>query len=499
MFALNKTTMIILFTFLYFLVLNFLSPPQGDDYNYILSNRDSLKNSLDVFFNWNSRLGELLFASFFSQIPDYLFNFLNAIVACVFVFLLFYILFLRFPNNFIDFSIILFILLLFLLLLSFEEVFLWGAGSMNYLWGFTFGALLLIPYRKSLQGFRFENKIIFCVFMFLLGLVVGVWHEGTSALILSSLILYCFYMKCILKKSIPLCFILGILGVFVGFLYLFFSPGQNARILAESTKYDYLSIGEFLSLGLFGIISRLYIVLKNAFNQNPIFFPILFFIIAFIYAFKNQIKNRILGFLVLILSFVLFLIILLEFPVFAYLMIFAMFIWIYLKVGEMKFLICAILLFFYFLSLLSTFQLLNLPFRSRALGVILLVAIIVILNKEYLQNKKIAYFVTAISISYFCYVYYCYYDLNTKWNNLVNLVSEAKRNYKGELEWIDGKIMNTYDIRYLGYGIDIIVPKEQYSFNYRGFSGFWHLTTDKKENINQSYAFIFKIRSIVLE
>ncbi|RDU57502.1 DUF6056 family protein [Helicobacter sp. MIT 99-5507] len=146
-----KTIIFFLFVFLYFLLLNIFSPPQGDDWNYILSNRDSIKNSIDVFLNWNSRLGELLFSSNLSQIPQNLFDFLNAIVACVFIFLFFYILFLRFPNNLCDFAAILLTLLLLLLLLSFEEVFLWGSGSLNYLWGFSLSLLFLIPYRKNLQ------------------------------------------------------------------------------------------------------------------------------------------------------------------------------------------------------------------------------------------------------------------------------------------------------------------------------------------------------------
>ncbi|WP_258865590.1 DUF6056 family protein [Helicobacter sp. MIT 99-5507] len=343
------------------------------------------------------------------------------------------------------------------------------------------------------------KNLWFCIFMFICGFVVGMWHEGTSSLILVALILYLITLKLIYKKTIPLWFYLGIFGLFIGFWILFFSPGQNARILAESMKYDYISISDFLSLGLFGIISRLNIVLTNAFNQNPIFFPIVSFIVAFVYAFWYQIKNRIFGFLILVLSVILFLLILIEFPLFAYLMIFGMFIYIHIKSKDSRFLVCAILLFFYFLSILSTFQLLNLPFRSRALGVILLVAIIVILNKQYLQNKKIAYFIISISLSYFCYVCYCYYDLNSKWNNLVNLVNDAKDSYKGEQEWISRKIMNTYDVQYLGYGIDIVVPKEQYSFTYRGFSSWWHLSQDTKNDINQSYAFIFRIRSISLQ
>ena len=134
--------------FVWFLVLNILTPPQGDDWNYILSNRDSMLNSIDVFLNWNSRLGEFIFSSFLSQLPDFVFDLLNSIVACSFVLLFFYVAFLRFPSNLFDFSIVALFLLLLLLLMSFEEVFLWGSGSLNYLWGFSLSLLFLIPYRK---------------------------------------------------------------------------------------------------------------------------------------------------------------------------------------------------------------------------------------------------------------------------------------------------------------------------------------------------------------
>ncbi len=495
MIVLYYKRIIFLLLFFGFFILNILTPPQGDDWNYILSNRDSVLNSIDVFFNWNSRLGELLFSSFLSQIPDIAFDFLNAIVACSFVLLFFYILFLKFPNSLFDFSIIVLFLLLLLLLMSFEEVFLWGSGSLNYLWGFSLSLLFLIPYRKLNIKMSFSKTIL----IFLLGFIIGMWHESTSSLLLASLIFYFLILKFIYKKFIPLWFYIGIVGLFIGFCILFFSPGQNNRILSEASKYDYISISNFLSLGVFDIILRLNIVFKNALNQNPIFFPIFTFIISFIYYFLNKTSNIVFSLLILLVSFVLFLFILLESPAIAYIILFSVFVYIYFMSKDKKFLVCSILLFFYFLSILSTFQLLNLPFRSRSLGVLLLVAIILILSKHYLMNKKIQYLIFTISICYFSYVYYSYYDLYIKWNNLVNIVSNAKDSYKGDQELINGKIMNVYDVEYMGYGIDLAIPKDEYSFNYRGFSQWWRLSNDINNDVNQSYAFIFKIRSIYLE
>ena len=481
--------------FVWFLVLNILTPPQGDDWNYILSNRDSMLNSIDVFLNWNSRLGEFIFSSFLSQLPDFVFDLLNSIVACSFVLLFFYVAFLRFPSNLFDFSIVALFLLLLLLLMSFEEVFLWGSGSLNYLWGFSLSLLFLIPYMKlniKMGGGR-------CCIIFICGFIIGMWHESTSSLLLASLVVYLIALKFIYKKSIPLWFYLGIIGLFIGFCVLFFSPGQNSRILNEASKYDYLSIRDFLALGVRDGIARLSIVFHNTLNQNPLFFPIFAFIISFVYAFFNQIKSRISCIAVLFVSFVLFLLILVEFPLLAYLIIFAMFVYIYIKSKDSRFLICALCLSFYFLSILSTFQLLNLPFRSRSLGVLLLVVTILILSKNYLINKKIQYATLVISLSYFSYVCYSYYDLNVKWNNLINIVNNAKDNYKGKQEIIYGKIMNVYDVEYMGYGIDLAIPKDEYSFSYKGFSQWWRLSNDINNDINQSYAFIFKIRSIHLE
>lgn len=491
-----KSISIISFIFLYFLFLNMEAPPQGDDWNYILSTRDSTLNSIDVFLHWNSRLGELLYSSFLSQIPDLMFNLLNAIVASAFIVLFFYIVFLKFPNNLLDFSVVALLLLLLLLLMSFEEVFLWGSGSLNYLWGFCLAILFLIPYRKNAMG---GGSIVFSIFMIVCGFILGMWHEGTSSLILASLVVYFIFLKFVSKKSLPLWFYCGIIGLFIGFCILFFSPGQNSRILIEASKYDYVSIREFLSLGLFGYIDRFNIVLENALNQNPIFFPIFSFVISFIYAFWSQIKNKIFSFALLLISLFLFLLILLEFPLLAYLIIFAMFVYIYFKSRDNRFLICSILLIFYFLSILSTFQLLHLPFRSRALGVILLIAIILILCKQYLENKKMQYITLIFSISYFIYVCYCYYDLNVKWNNLVAMVNKEKDIYKGGEVLINGKLMNSYEVKYLGYGIDIVIPKDKYNFTYRGFSHWWHLSNDINNDINQSYAFVFKIKSIRLE
>lgn len=492
----------------YFLLSIFLPPPQGDDWNYILSSK-GYDTSIQVFLNWNSRSGEF-FSLFFPLLSNHTLDVINSIAGALFIFVCFYLLFLRLPSNFNDFCLVFVFIISLLLLIAFEEVFLWGSGALNYLWGFLINFSLLVPYRIYLNDFKnlkslpkiniFMQYILYFLF-FIISIIAGMWHEIISSLIIVIHICLVVYLRFKLKTKLPFWYYLGIIGLIIGFCILFFSPGSSNRIIEESQMYDFLSIKDFLFLSFADKLHRIYLVFDAALKQNPLFFPIFAFVVVFWKAFKNIFSNKIFNIIFLLFATFIFILILADSIFIAHLFVFMMFIYVYLKTKDKLFLISIFFLSFYFLSILSTFSLLNLPFRARAFSCLFLIAIIVLFFDRFLTYKTniLRIIIISTGIIYFTYVIYNYYNLNKKWQNLVFLVESKKQDYKGDFVPIKLKIMNKYDTTFQGYGIDLVVSKEDYTFNYRGFSHWWTLSSDEKNGINQSYAWIFKIRSIRLE
>ncbi|RAX51489.1 hypothetical protein CCY99_08945 [Helicobacter sp. 16-1353] len=536
-----KTLSIFSFIFIYLFILNYFTPIQGDDWNYLLSPKDAIDTGIKVFLTWNSRLGEFLHSSYLIRLPFFIFDLFNAFVGSIFIFLFFYFCFLRLPKNMADFGLIATLLVSFMLLLSFEEVFLWGSGSANYLWTFVVVGIFLLPYRiffNDLKSFKkmpkFLDSIYFYILFFIFSIMAGMWHEVVSAVVLACLVILVLYIKIFMKISqeipqnldsakfrdsaknvdstklaestikpkLPFWIYIGILGFFIGFCILYFSPGQNARIAEESQMRDFISLKDFLLLDFSSKVSRIYIVLDSAAKSNPIFFPVFGFIVAFIYIFKDVLK-KILLFIAIAIATILYIFILLEMPLLAYLLVWGMFIYIYFKTKDRLFLVAFLLFGVWFLSTLSTFQLLDLPFRARAFGILFLIAIIVLFVARLLQYRQnLAYIFIVLGILYFAYVGVCYYSLSKQWENLVSKVDseidEFMRN-GGKPEMIHLRLMDTYDVEMMGYGIDVVIPKSEYNPTNRMFSSWWRLTSDPKANINQSYSRIFRIKSIRVE
>ena len=263
--SLDKSVFIVLgIWFVFLFVLNLLTPTQGDelgDPKLFLPMQSyggevvfgGIESAYGAFMNWNPRLGNLLLAAYMSglsEMPPY-FDFLNACVGTGFIFLIFFLIYGRIPRDFHD-SVILIVIVFFCLLYApFGDNFLYTGSSLNYLWGYSLIGIALIPYRLILEkimphltlgkathtnmsalqldstttSFSIRN-LFYNLGFFILAFLAGMCSEVGGIIVLLTLIAFGFYIRFIKKITLPSWYYIGMFGILLGWLVLYFAPGS---------------------------------------------------------------------------------------------------------------------------------------------------------------------------------------------------------------------------------------------------------------------------------
>ena len=178
-----------------FLVLNVLTPEYHDDFVYkfmfeggtvnydrpIRSIGDIVTSQIEHYQTVNGRsIVHFLVQLFTGLLGKQVFNLLNAIVFCGFVFLL-----KRTMGKSHKLLALAVTLVLVLLLPRFKDTFLWMTGSVNYLWSATAALLFLLMYEKRRQQPTDKSIVLPLVAALLLG-----WtHEGITLPLGASLVI----------------------------------------------------------------------------------------------------------------------------------------------------------------------------------------------------------------------------------------------------------------------------------------------------------------------
>ena len=217
-----------------FYVHNVLSAEYSDDfmYKYVLNNglpdyaqpikniSDIIKSQIDHYFTWNGRTMTHIMVQFVTGLlGKNIFNLLNTVIFCLFVFLLKC----NFTNkgNYNPFAYILVITLI-LLLPEPNLTFLWMTGSINYLWTATI-ALCFIKLIETLGHRPFNIRY---VLLLILVFIMGWTHEGiTFPLAFSMIIVYSVNIKRNIKSMGFWMAVLFMLGACMSA----FSPATAAR------------------------------------------------------------------------------------------------------------------------------------------------------------------------------------------------------------------------------------------------------------------------------
>lgn len=481
----------LIFIFGLFFMLNLLTPLQGDDWGLRAISEGFSSIKLSYLYS-NARFFELIYRGYIHLINPFVFDFINALFATVFIILSYVLIFGSFAKSGKGFFLILIFIFLLMIAIPFEDMFLWESGSVNYLWSFSCILLCLIPYRFFYTNhFKITNanlakldSAIFIAIFGILNLIAGSSNEIGALLALIAhfaMIVFAF----IKKIKLPKWYVIGLVCFALGFLNLYFSPGQNNRALIEAQKYDIVSLSEILSMGFIGLIKRIYFTFNTFALKTPLILPLTLFCLMF-FRIYSQISPK--SVFLFIIYFIGFIFIMFIFPSLGLIALLFMQIIIYKKdKSPLNFTLLLCFCIWLFSSLMFIEFSKNLPNRVRIFDLVLLVGIItsyvnIFLNKiEFRSYYKKVLMVGGGStiICFFIFTIYQYLDLRLKWNALIKYAENQKA--------------------LQGSDIDLVYDRSKFEINYFMMSGWWKFNNRDEEKRNNSYAEALGVKSFEMK
>lgn len=251
----KKTISVLIFIFLFFCVLNFLTPMCfGDDYVYSfiwqghseyeplieptiwVTSFEDLKNSLWLhYFTWSGRTISHFLTQFFLWQGKDIFNVFNSLISLVLVIEIYWcankgVVTSKFEPNrlcWIFFAMWAFTP-------GFSPVFFWLSGACNYLWTAVLLLGFLLPYIR--KYYYFEDKVTnyhrAWLGMFLLGIIAGWSNENSVCWIILVLTVFIYANR--KKNGFEYWMFAGLAGLVIGYALLMFAPGNVVRLQAET-------------------------------------------------------------------------------------------------------------------------------------------------------------------------------------------------------------------------------------------------------------------------
>ena len=251
-------------------------PVEGFGWDYAIS----------TYFTWNARIGEILMRMFLWNVGNDMFQMhkifaiVNTFVSYIFLNNYFYIIKGHYPKLEAK-NLLLFYTIFILIYYSsyFYESFVWQAGAMGYGWAMFFYSCFALPYAKFLHNIEDHKKhkaflnltintknyfhwkeILKALLLMIISIPIGMGAEISGAVILIGLGIITMWLIFIKKTIPPLWFFMGGVGLFAGWLLLYFAPGPNLR--ATNNPHIYQPIKE---QKLIDIISRFTNMFKNSY------------------------------------------------------------------------------------------------------------------------------------------------------------------------------------------------------------------------------------------
>ena len=210
--------------------------------------------TLDEYFRWETPfVWEMVKDAYFDVVPRISFLFslpifylgkwffvvANPLVQLINCFLIFYIVFLRFPeiDDFKDMPYFIIIMLMGVFFVcSPSEVTFWISGTYNYTW-MMLPFLLMICFLRQIyaHNFIFHDKGFIKICFFILGLVVGMSNEALAPVALVFAV--CFGLLCNFKGiKTPRSLSFLIFGLAIGCLIFFSAPAHYNKMLVEGIE-----------------------------------------------------------------------------------------------------------------------------------------------------------------------------------------------------------------------------------------------------------------------
>ncbi|GCF94099.1 hypothetical protein NRIC_19900 [Enterococcus florum] len=218
------------------LLMNRYTPLMYDDYSYSVKTQSFFsifKDEYHQYMTWTGRSVVHVILRFFAKLPKPFFNVYNAAMFTI----LFYQMLLLTKMKKIDdinhlafFKVLTIFATIWLFIPTFSDVFLWMAGSVNYLTAMVIMLSFILGYHHYMFSKNKKRgtptKVIG---FFLLGLLAGWCNENTSG---GTLVIVCGYVLIALlfqKRKIQLWMISGILGNVIGLTFMVIAPGNDIR------------------------------------------------------------------------------------------------------------------------------------------------------------------------------------------------------------------------------------------------------------------------------
>lgn len=242
---------IVIISFVAFYIYNTLTPLMSDD---LLFDKSLYHSVADIFIQeyqqymtWNGRSVLQVILRIFSLLPKSIFNVFNSICYVLTMLLIYWNI--RGRKSYDSFLYILINIFTWFFAVDFSQTMLWLGGACNYLWGIMIILGFITVYRNLLKKKEIKNKKLIIAGMFFLGIFAGWGNENTSggAILIVLLFTAVFYLE---HRKLENWMFSGIGGMIVGFLFLFFAPGNKIRGDIMKAGETYSGIAAFISRGL---------------------------------------------------------------------------------------------------------------------------------------------------------------------------------------------------------------------------------------------------------
>ena len=420
---------------------------------------DVLKNQFVDYFNISGRVLVHIVLQLTLMFDKKIWNIVNPIMIISGLIILIKIVNLDDKNN--NNNKILYLLLavsLYLMLFNFKQIIYWVAGSVNYVWVFTF--LILLVYLHYKYGF-YKNKYINVIIIFMLCLLHECTMVFTIIYILGNMLLEWYQDKKFNKN-----YILYILG-FLGSLVLILSPANQYR-LASDGLWNELNILEKLVISI-PVVSKNIINITN--YKNMISY--IFILVIIILLLKNKDKCSKINLLLIIIDMLLIYILKNNWLYFI-LVILLMFgeIYTYLKNKNYKKIILCLAIYgvVYFNILVPTYAAGRPNYYFYMYVILIAISLLKDIINEYNNIKKICYVILSVTcIFLLSYEIYIYKNIGIYHQDRIDQIEKYKKESKDDILYL-----TEIPIKYNSYHMDINLPNKSW-FTYESFINYYNL------------------------
>ena len=413
------------FLFVFFLLCNLLMPYVADDY---ILRPTGWSGVLDFYQNNGGRFGSLLTSLFVYQMSSISFDFLNAVLGCVFLFLIFVLVEGRRPTDSLsDYSSLSFLLIMILLTTMFGSVFIWKSGAVDYLWGSILIVLHWIPYRLYYKDGEYNLSVLQGFAFFILSIFSGWSSEqvGIVSIVLHiGLILYHIYKK----QRIPLWYWAGVIAFVIGYCLLYFSPGITHRASGSTV---YLSIQQLVSMTPIAFFKRILLTLGFATSKSALDVLILSLVLVLVSRKNNVLLTILIGGIMSVVLGVLHLspmamqITYFYFRITVLLLLLGVSICCLLK---RRYMVLSLMYMVYFIALLSMIQMAgHVSERTKCAQSILLLVMSLMILRPTFKTIWSSKFFPSIAVACMICVTFFFVDLRQKQDQFIREIQEGKQ------------------------------------------------------------------------